>query len=76
LYYNVGRVHQTLRVTPAMEAGTGIASGLSGRSSVSQTGSRLLWSGFLWLSGFLFSSCWRDTPGSAATGGRVVRFQT
>ena len=30
MYYNVGRVHQTLRVTPAMEPGTGITSGPSG----------------------------------------------
>jgi hypothetical protein len=29
MYYNFGRVHQTLRVTPAMEPGSQITSGQS-----------------------------------------------
>ena len=34
MYYNFGRVHQTLRVTPAMEAGFPITSGALRKSSV------------------------------------------
>jgi hypothetical protein len=33
MYYNFGRVHQTLRVTPAMEAGIAITSGQLRKSS-------------------------------------------
>ena len=35
MYYNVGRVHQTLRVTPAMEARIAGQCGVSMRSSAS-----------------------------------------
>jgi hypothetical protein len=34
MWYNFGRVHRTLRVTPAMEAGVSDHSGLSRKSSV------------------------------------------
>ena len=33
MYYNFGRVHQTLRVTPAMAAGVSTTSGRSKKSS-------------------------------------------
>ena len=34
MYYNVGRIHQTFRVTPAMEAGVTITCGALRKSSV------------------------------------------